>query len=71
MDNIMATLHTSPKITTVSQDTVLIARNAVELLLADIDARRCGRRADVVHIVVEPELVVRESTAPVKRGEER
>ena len=71
MDNIMATLHTSPKITTVSQDTVLIARNAVELLLADIDARRCGRRADVVHIVVEPEMVVRESTAPVKRGEER
>lgn len=62
MDNIMATLHTTPKITTVAQDTEQIARNAVDLLLEQIDARRCGRHAEVTHIAIEPTLMVRQST---------
>lgn len=65
MDNIMATLHTTPKITTVAQDTKQIARNAVDLLLDEIDARKHGRHALVTHIAVEPSLMVRQSTAAV------
>ena len=65
MDNIMATLHTTPKITTVSQDTKQIARNAVDLLLDELDARKRGRRAEVTHITIAPTLMVRESTAAV------
>lgn len=65
MDNIMATLHSTPKITTVSQDTEKIARNAVNLLLGEIDARRQCLHADVTHIAVEPTLMVRQSTGPV------
>lgn len=69
MDNIMATLHSMPKITTVSQNTQLIARNAVDCLLDEIDARKRGRHADITHIAVEPTLMVRESTGAVRPGE--
>lgn len=65
MDNIMATLHSTPKITTVAQDTEKIARSAVNLLLGEIDARKYGLHADVTHIAVEPTLMVRQSTGPV------
>lgn len=65
MDNIMATLHTTPRITTVAQDTGEIAHNAVNLLLGEIDARKHGLHADVTHIMVEPTLMVRQSTGPV------
>ena len=69
MDNIMATLHSTPKITTVSQNTQLIARNAVDCLLDEIDARKRGQHADITHIAVEPTLMVRESTGAARPGE--
>lgn len=64
MDNIMATEQNMPQITTVSQNVGELARLAVGELFRDLEERRQVRRPEVRHIQIEPELVVRSSTAP-------
>lgn len=65
MDDIMATQHNTPKITTISQDVTQLALCAVEQFFADISARKQGQRASIQHTIFQPRLVVRESTARV------
>lgn len=68
MDNIMATEQNTPQITTVSQEVSEIARIAVQALLDDLEARKRGQREKLSHIQIEPELVVRQSTAAPSAG---
>lgn len=64
MDNIMATEYNVPQITTVSQNVGELARLAVRELFKALEERRQGRKPEICHIQIEPELVVRSSTAP-------
>lgn len=52
-----------PAITTVAQPTRQMGREAMDLLLEKISARRAGREMAERNIVLQPELCVRESTA--------
>lgn len=54
--------YTDPPLTTVRQPVEAISSHAVEVLLAQIDRQPYG----VATIVVQPELIVRASTAPVR-----
>lgn len=52
-----------PELTTVRQPISAMAEAALDMLLADIRARRAGGRCDTNEIVLEHEMIVRESTA--------
>jgi LacI family transcriptional regulator len=68
-----------PELTTVKQPIAAMADEAVELLLAELRARRAGRAAGQAESVLEHSLVIRESSAapnaepkpPARRGERR
>ena len=68
MDNIMATEQNTPQITTVSKGVGEIAQIAVQELFDDLDARRRGQKRKLCHIQIEPELVVRHSTAAPRQN---
>jgi LacI family transcriptional regulator len=53
-----------PELTTVRQPISGMAASALELLLADIRARRAGGRSEINEKVLDHELVVRESAGP-------
>ncbi len=61
-DNIPAAAYTLPRLTTISQPLVEIGRIATQTLLNRIHGTAHSRE----DVTVEPELVVRESTGPVK-----
>jgi len=54
---------TDPPLTTVRQPVEAIAFAAVKALLTQLD----GRPADAAELVFEPELIVRQSTGPIRR----
>jgi DNA-binding LacI/PurR family transcriptional regulator len=62
-DNIRASAYTLPRLTTISQPLAEIGRMATQTLLNRIHGTTDTRE----DITVEPELVVRESTGPVRR----
>jgi LacI family transcriptional regulator len=53
-----------PELTTVRQPIAAMAEQAVELLLAELRARRAGREAGQAERVLDHKLIVRESAAP-------
>ena len=53
--------HSRPPLTTVHQDFEEVGRRAVHALVARLE----GRDADGASVAITPELVVRQSTAPV------
>jgi len=55
-----------PPLTTVRQDVASKGRLAADALLKAIDHRRSGTKAPVRHRTIPTELVVRQSTAPVR-----
>ncbi|HEV8697624.1 MAG TPA: substrate-binding domain-containing protein, partial [Candidatus Limnocylindrales bacterium] len=60
-DNIAIAAYTVPPLTTVSQSGIEMGRTAAALLLDMIESDRTGD--EVEDIVLEPSLVVRDSTA--------
>lgn len=64
-DDIDGAAFTVPPLTTISQSGVEMGRIAAHLLLDMIEAERPG--SDVDDVVVQPRLVVRQSTAPASR----
>jgi LacI family transcriptional regulator len=62
-DNIRAAAYTLPRLTTISQPLAEIGRIATQTLLNRIN----GTSETSEDIIVEPELIVRESTGPVRR----
>jgi len=63
MDNILATEHNDPKITTVNQDVNKLASLAIEMLLKEINSFDVGCFPEVSHLVLSPSMVYRESCA--------
>jgi LacI family transcriptional regulator len=61
-DDIMSAAFTQPRLTTIRQPLAEIGRIATQSLLNLIH----GTLAPHAEIAVEPELIVRESTGPVK-----
>jgi DNA-binding LacI/PurR family transcriptional regulator len=59
-DDIAEAPYFTPPLTTVRQDFMAVGRASLELLLAEMEAPRRGSS----RLVVEPELIVRASTAP-------
>jgi LacI family transcriptional regulator len=57
-----------PELTTVKQPISAMAEAALELLLADVKARRSGGPTGPAERVLEHDLIVRESTAPPLSG---
>ncbi len=57
-------LRTDPPLTTVRQDAVEKGRAAAAALIEALEGRRLGREAEIVHVVLPTELVVRGSTGP-------
>ncbi len=53
-----------PELTTVRQPISAMAEAALELLLADLKARRSGAPTEAAERVLEHDLIVRESSAP-------
>lgn len=60
-----------PELTTVRQPVAAMAEAAVELLLADLRARRSGSHSPGAERVLDYELVIRESSARPPRGDKR
>jgi LacI family transcriptional regulator len=60
-----------PELTTVRQPISAMAEAALELLLADIRARRAGGRCEIYERVLEHEMVVRESSGPPAKPSKR
>ncbi len=64
-DNIDISEHTAPRLTTVDQQVDQLMDTTLSLLFQQIDS---GKRLSNLHSLVEPRLIVRESTAPSRRG---
>ena len=59
-DDMPEAAYFTPPLTTVRQDFTEVGRRSFQLLLDEIES---GRRSSV-HATVQPELIVRDSTAP-------
>jgi LacI family transcriptional regulator len=66
-DDLRLARYTSPALTTIRQPASEIARHSTELLLGMIEGRQPGK----LHHLFPPELIVRDSTAPVSDGSPR
>ena len=64
--NTAVSMYTHPRLTTIDLHTAWVAREAVSCLLGLLDGRDAGGATDI-----RPDLVIRESSAPVRRGKAR
>ena len=64
-DDILSAAYSTPSLTTVRQPLAEMGKRGAQVLLERIADREKAFPAD---IVMEPELVVRESTGPAKSG---
>jgi len=65
-DDISIAAHYNPSLTTISSNYSLLAKSAVDQILAMVERR--GGLFEADHVVVKPELRVRESTASPRRS---
>ncbi len=60
-----------PELTTIRQPIAAMAEAALELLLSDLRSRRNGLPPVPAELVLEHDLIVRESTGPAPSDKER
>ena len=67
-DDFLWTAYFKPRLTAISQPSHEMGRRAMQMLLSVLDADRDSKEPPPEIVVLEPELIIRQSTAPPRHA---